>query len=80
MTTEQTAQQYPDPVSLLKWYAECGVDETISDSTTNWFEVADNIHLKQQVKSAGTIIPKRAAQPALPTNKEIIEQAATLAA
>ncbi len=73
-----------DPANMLKWYIECGVNETISNSEINWFEENNNIVINQQVNENTSIISKRsqkpAVQPPLTTNKEIIENAEKLAA
>lgn len=80
MTIEQHLETELDPVSLLKWYTECGVDETISNNSTNWFEVQENIQLNQSVKG-GVSSPSRATEKSpLASQKEIIAMAEKAAA
>lgn len=80
MTTTGPEEQDLDPVSMLKWYAECGVDETISDSPTNWFEIPENIQINQPVKATTTPTSKPAAPAPLSSHKENIESAEKTAA
>ena len=37
MNTNMTDDHTLDPAQLLKWYVECGVDETIAEEPINWF-------------------------------------------
>ncbi len=69
-----------DPEHMLKWYVECGVDECISDNTTNWFEEQDKTSLKQIVTPNQPTAQKRQAVPTLASNKDIIIGAEKVAA
>ena len=80
MTTTGNAEQDLDPVSMLKWYAECGVDETISNTSTNWFEVSENIKINQPVSGTSSPASKTVSPPPLSTHKENIESAQRVAA
>lgn len=75
MTLERHTEAELDPVNLLKWYTECGVDETISDSPTNWFEVQENIQINQPVKAVSSGSSRAATKAPLASHKEVIEQA-----
>ena len=72
-----------DPANMLKWYVECGVNETISDNEINWFEENNNIVINQLVnaKTSTSFKPteKSVTKQPLATNKEIIESAEKLA-
>jgi uracil-DNA glycosylase len=80
MTTIGPADQELDPVSMLKWYAECGVDETISDRPTNWFESSKNTQINQQVNEVSSPAVRQAAPTPLSSHKENIESAEKVAA
>jgi len=80
MTSERPAEQDLDPVHLLKWYAECGVDETISESPINRFDIPDNTQINQPLNVKPAAKPKATAKAPLSSNKEIIENAVKFAA
>ncbi|MCP5382849.1 MAG: uracil-DNA glycosylase [Kordiimonadaceae bacterium] len=77
-------EQYPstdfNAVTMLKWYVDCGVDETISDTPVNWFEHSEKDIQNQHVKRNSSTAAKTVANVPLSTNREIIEKAEKLAA
>ncbi len=75
-----TAEQELDPIQLLKWYVECGVDETISDQPVNWFAENENIHISQTVKPNNPPARNASGSAPLASNRELIETAEKLAA
>ena len=81
---KSSAEPDLDPVNMLKWYVECGVDETISETPINWFEQTNNSPIKQQVKTASSPQEQPASRPAkttpLASQKELIDSAEKIAA
>lgn len=82
---ENTAQ-HPDldPAAMLKWYVECGVDETISTVAVNHFEIQDKIKHNQAVNvnkfNENPSRNKHVTPPPLTSNKDLIEAAVKTAA
>lgn len=83
MKNMSTSESDLDPVSMLKWYVECGVDECISETPTNWFEITEETQVKQVVTQDASAAPKPVQRPASPaplaSQKENIETATKLA-
>lgn len=82
---ENTAQQHDlNPVDMLKWHMECGVDETISTTEVNHFEIQNKIKQNQPVKPNifnANPVHKSAESPALlASNKDLIKAATKTAA
>lgn len=75
MTLERHTEADLAPANLLKWYVECGVDETISDSPTNWFEIQENTQSNQSVKSLNSAPSRSASKAPLASHKDVIEHA-----
>jgi len=77
-------EQYPsadfNAVATLKWYVDCGVDETISDTPVNWFQYSEKNEQNQDVTIKTATSAKSSANAPLSTNREIIEMAEKLAA
>lgn len=84
MDMKSSAEPDLDPINMLKWYVECGVDETISDQPINWFDEANNIQIIQQVKTVSLPAEKPPSRPSatspLASQKELIADAEKAAA
>ncbi|MEZ5758757.1 MAG: uracil-DNA glycosylase [Emcibacteraceae bacterium] len=77
-------EQYPsadlNALATLKWYVDCGVDETVSDTPVNWFENSEKNDQNQDVTIKPASPVKTSANGPLSSNREIIETAEKLAA
>lgn len=69
MTEEQTL----DPVQLLKWYDECGVDETIAEEPVNWFEESGKTLTNHNVTQGDVRVKKTSQVAPLASTKDVIK-------
>jgi len=84
MNLKTSAEPDLDPVNMLKWYVECGVDETISETPINWFEQTDNVQTILQVMKVSSPAKKPVSRPAatapLASQKDLVSSAEKAAA
>jgi DNA polymerase len=80
MNMNECAEPKLDPLNILKWYIEWGIDETISDSPVNKFEQIIKNQLNQQIIAQPSSKTRTSPKATLSSNKEIIEAAEKLAA
>ena len=68
-----------DHIDLLKWYVDCGVDETASGSPTNWFNIPNDDQSEQRVEKTSISVLSPVQPAPLSSHKENIESATRVA-